>query len=69
MALNTLAQTDYWVDLGVMARLQSVLRSNQFEIVAKIPVVANTTNSVKQCANHNFTAIGNLCQRTSSSIG
>lgn len=35
------AQTDFWVDLEVMARLQEVLRSDQFEPVARIAVKAN----------------------------
>lgn len=35
------AQDDFWTDLPVMARFQSVLRSPHFQQVAEIPVVAN----------------------------
>jgi hypothetical protein len=35
------AQEDFWIDLPVMARFQSVLRSPHFEQVARIKVVAN----------------------------
>ena len=35
------AQTDFWVDLEAMARLQHVLQSDQFEEVARIPVLSN----------------------------
>jgi hypothetical protein len=35
------AQTDFWTDLEVMARLQDVLRSDQFQPVATIAVHAN----------------------------
>jgi hypothetical protein len=35
------AQTDFWTDLDVMARLQSVLRSPHFAEAARLPVVAN----------------------------
>jgi hypothetical protein len=35
------AQDDFWTDLPVMARFQSVLRSPHFQEVAHIPVVAN----------------------------
>jgi 4-amino-4-deoxy-L-arabinose transferase-like glycosyltransferase len=35
------AQDDFWTDLPVMARLQSVLHSPRFREVARIPVVAN----------------------------
>jgi hypothetical protein len=38
---HVVAQPDFWTDLAVMARLQSVLRSPRFEEVARIPVVAN----------------------------
>ena len=40
-ALYVVAQDDFWTDLPVMARLQSVLRSSHFQQVAEIPVVAN----------------------------
>jgi hypothetical protein len=35
------AQDDFWTDIPVMRRFQSVLHSPQFEAVAAIPVVAN----------------------------
>lgn len=35
------AQSDFWIDLEIMARLQDVLRSDQFEQVDAIPVRAN----------------------------
>ena len=35
------AQEDFWTDLPVMARLQSVLRSAHFTEAARIPVIAN----------------------------
>jgi hypothetical protein len=35
------AQDDFWTDIPVMQRFQSVLHSPQFEAVAAIPVVAN----------------------------
>lgn len=40
-AQYVVAQSDFWTDLEVMARLQQVLRSDQFELVATIPVKAN----------------------------
>ncbi len=42
------AQSDFWTDLDVMARLQSVLRSDHFEEVARIPVVANVGTEDKE---------------------
>ncbi len=42
------AQTDFWTDLEVMARLQDVLRSDQFEPVAKIEVKANVPSEDKE---------------------
>ena len=35
------AQSDFWTDLAVMARLQALLRSDHFAEVARIPVRAN----------------------------
>jgi hypothetical protein len=35
------AQDDYWLDIPVMNRFQSLLRSPHFQEVARIPVVAN----------------------------
>jgi len=35
------AQSDFWTDLEIMARLQDVLRSDHFEQVGSIPVRAN----------------------------
>lgn len=42
------AQTDFWTDLEVMARLQDVLQSDQFEPVAKIVVNANVPSEDKE---------------------
>lgn len=42
------AQTDFWIDLEVMARLQDVLRSDQFEPVATIEVRANVPSEDKE---------------------
>lgn len=41
------AQENFWTDLPVMARLQSVLRSPHFAEVARIPVVANVPTEDK----------------------
>ena len=38
---TVVAQTDFWTDLEQMARLQNVLRSGQFEEIARIPIRAN----------------------------
>ena len=38
---TVVAQTDFWTDLEQMARLQNVLRSAQFEEIARIPIRAN----------------------------
>ncbi len=35
------AQSDFWTDLAAMARLQNVLRSDQFEEVKRIVIMAN----------------------------
>jgi hypothetical protein len=37
------AQSDFWTDLQTMANLQAALRSDRFEEVTRIPVVANLT--------------------------
>jgi len=42
------AQSDFWTDLEVMARLQQVLRSDRFELVATIPVKANVNTEDKE---------------------
>jgi hypothetical protein len=41
------AQDDFWTDLPVMARFQSVLRSPHFADVADMPVVANVPTEDK----------------------
>ena len=41
------AQADFWTDLPVMARLQSVLRSAHFAEAARIPVIANVPTEDK----------------------
>ncbi len=45
---HVVAQVDFWTDLAVMARLQAVLRSAQFEEVARIPVIANLPTEDKE---------------------
>lgn len=42
------AQTDFWTDLAVMARFQEVLRTDQFEALTTIPVVANVGTEDKE---------------------
>lgn len=42
------AQSDFWTDLAVMARLQQVLRSDHFELLATIPVKANVGTEDKE---------------------
>lgn len=42
------AQTDFWSDLEVMANLQHQLHSDQFEVVATIPVTANFPHEDKE---------------------
>ncbi len=42
------AQSDFWTDLPVMSRLQTVLRSDQFAELARIPVVSNVPTEDKE---------------------
>ncbi len=56
------AQTDFWTDLPVMARLDAVLHSPQFAEVARIPVVANVPTEDREICiyrnTHSVTANG-----------
>lgn len=47
-AYYIVAQVDFWTDLQVMQRLQSVLRSEQFEEVARIEVGTNLPNEDRE---------------------
>jgi hypothetical protein len=42
------AESDFWTDLSVMARLQSVLRSEHFQELVRIPVNANIPTQDKE---------------------
>jgi Dolichyl-phosphate-mannose-protein mannosyltransferase len=47
-ARYVVAQVDFWTDLAVMSRLQSVLQSDHFEEVFRIPVVSNVPTKDKE---------------------
>ncbi len=42
------AQSDFWTDLTEMRRLQAVLRSARFEVVAHLPVTGNVPHQDQQ---------------------